>query len=161
MGILLTVCVLFILFMVWGAIATKKDEKLRAGFLIKLDESFNNRQITEAQYEDFKKRAQQKGIVIEPLTRHLQDVVVKNALAEKKKKELVNKYGEAVAVKILEGFHWIGMTKEMVLDLRGNPTKYESEQLKTKYKETLIYGTKSSGDYYVLEDGLVSKIVDR
>jgi hypothetical protein len=80
---------------------------------------------------------------------------------EERRNELVSRYGEEVTSRLLRQESWIGMSKEQLLDSRGKPTKIETEILKTKTKETVIYGNKSSGDYFVVENGLVSKIVDR
>ena len=80
---------------------------------------------------------------------------------EARQNELTSKYGKDVMVRLMRQESWIGMSKEQLVDSRGEPTKIETEILKTKTKETLIYGNKSSGDYFVVENGLVSKIVDR
>jgi hypothetical protein len=80
---------------------------------------------------------------------------------EARQNELTAKYGQDVMAKLMNHQTWIGMSKEQLLDSQGEPTKIETEILKTKTKETLIYGNKSSGDYFVVENGLVSKIVDR
>lgn len=76
---------------------------------------------------------------------------------------LKNKYGgdENTAFRLITHQYWIGMTEEQIIDSRGNPDKIEIEQLKTKTKKIFIYGTKNSGDYFVIENGVVVKIVDR
>jgi predicted RND superfamily exporter protein len=74
---------------------------------------------------------------------------------------MVNKYGEEIGWKLLKQEYWVGMTKEQLVDANGEPTQTETEVLKTKTKETLIYGNKSSGDYFVFENGIATKIVDR
>ena len=74
---------------------------------------------------------------------------------------IINKYGEEIGWKLLKQEYWVGMTKEQLVDANGEPTQTETEVLKTKTKETLIYGNKSSGDYFVFENGIATKIVDR
>ena len=70
---------------------------------------------------------------------------------------LVNKYGNDIGEKLYNKESWIGMTKEQVIDSYGTPTDIQIEVLKTKTKEILIYGNKSSGEVFTCEDGIVSK----
>lgn len=74
---------------------------------------------------------------------------------------LIEKYGKEEAEKIFNHQYWIGMTEEQVIDAKGQPTKIENEVLKTKTKKTLIYGTKSGGDVFVLVEGKVERFNDR
>jgi hypothetical protein len=76
-------------------------------------------------------------------------------------KNLETKYGVENAEKLFYHKYFIGMTEEQLIDAKGNPSKIEEEILKTKTKKTYIYGAKSSGDYFVFEDGKAVKIVDR
>jgi hypothetical protein len=75
--------------------------------------------------------------------------------------QIISKYGLEIGRKIINQNFWIGMTDEQLKDSTGEPDKIEREILKTKTKEIYIYGNKSSGDYFVLENNLVTKIVDR
>jgi len=74
---------------------------------------------------------------------------------------LLEKYGEDIGSRLVNHQYWVGMTEEQLLDCKGNPDKIEKQVLKTKTKLTYIYGNKSSGDYFVLENGEVVKFVDR
>ena len=74
---------------------------------------------------------------------------------------IINKYGLEIGKKIINQDFWIGMTDHQLKDSKGEPDKIEREILKTKTKEIYIYGNKSSGDYFVIENNLVTKIVDR
>ena len=76
-------------------------------------------------------------------------------------KNLETKYGLEIADKLFYKKYFIGMTEEQLIDAKGRPNKIEEEILKTKTKKTFIYGAKSSGDYFVFEDGKAVKIVDR
>ena len=76
-------------------------------------------------------------------------------------KYLINKYGYDVAEKLVKHQYFIGMTEEQLIDAKGRPSKIDTETLKTKTKSTYIYGNKASGDYFVFENGLAVKIVDR
>lgn len=74
---------------------------------------------------------------------------------------LISKYGNDIAQKLVNQEYWIGMTQQQLIDSKGEPDKIEKEVLKTKTKETFIYGNKSSGDYFVFENNIVTKFVDR
>jgi hypothetical protein len=74
---------------------------------------------------------------------------------------LISKYGHDVAQKLINQEYWIGMTQQQLIDSKGNPDKIEKEVLKTKTKKIFIYGNKSSGDYFVFENNIVTKFVDR
>jgi hypothetical protein len=76
-------------------------------------------------------------------------------------KYLINKYGYDVAEKLVKHEYFIGMTEEQLIDCKGKPNKIDTETLKTKTKATYIYGNKASGDYFVFENGIAIKIVDR
>jgi hypothetical protein len=78
-----------------------------------------------------------------------------------KLEKLVNQYGVDIGLKLANQQYWVGMGVDLLLASKGKPTKIEKEVLKTKVKETYIYGNKSSGDYFVVENGLVTKFVDR
>lgn len=79
----------------------------------------------------------------------------------KHEKTLLQKYGEDIGSRLINHKYWIGMTEEQLLDCRGEPDKIEKQVLQTKTKQTYTYGNKSSGDYFVLENGVVVKFVDR
>ncbi|MEJ0058024.1 MAG: hypothetical protein WDN75_21665 [Bacteroidota bacterium] len=55
-----------------------------------------------------------------------QALVAKQKL-ETRRNELVGKYGEEVTVRLLKQESWIGMSKEQLLDSRGEPTKIERD----------------------------------
>ncbi len=70
-------------------------------------------------------------------------------------------WGSDVAMKILNEEVWIKMNNEQLLSSRGKPTNVEKEQTVESTIETWIYGNKNTGNYFVLVDGEVTKIVDR
>jgi hypothetical protein len=74
---------------------------------------------------------------------------------------LIKKYGADKADKIFREDFFIGMTKEELTDSKGQPTKVEEDVMKTKTKETWIYGNKSSGDVFVFENELLVRFKDR
>lgn len=81
---------------------------------------------------------------------------------EEKKNSLIKKYGEEKGMKLFNEQYFLGMTKEELLDSKEyEPDKIETEVLKTKTKETWIYGNKSSGDVFVFENDILTKIKDR
>ncbi len=86
--------------------------------------------------------------------------LVKNA--KDKFARLSAKYGDETALKLVNAEYFIGMTREQLIDSKGSqPDSAEVQQLKTKSKETLVWGNKNSGDWFVLEEGVVVKITDR
>lgn len=74
---------------------------------------------------------------------------------------LIAKYGAEDAVRIMNHEYWIGMTEEHLRECKGGPHKIERDVLKTKTKTTWIYGNKTSGDYFVFEDGKLVRFKDR
>lgn len=84
------------------------------------------------------------------------------AAVEKRRLELINRYGDELGAKLFNEQFFIGMTKQQLLDSKGKqPDKIEKEELKTKTKETWIYGNKSSGDVFIFENELLTKYKDR
>ena len=63
--------------------------------------------------------------------------------------------------KMIAGSYWPGMTEEQLLLMRGEPDKIESEMLKTKVNKFYIYGTKSTGDVFVFNEGKLERFKDR
>ena len=63
--------------------------------------------------------------------------------------------------KMIAGNYWPGMTEEQLLLMRGEPDKIESEMLKTKVNKFYIYGTKSTGDVFVFNEGKLERFKDR
>lgn len=78
-----------------------------------------------------------------------------------KKLELSDKYGNEIADKLINNEYFIDMTIEMLIDIKGIPTKIEKEVLKTKTKEIYIYGNKSSGDVFIFVNGKLERFQDR
>lgn len=52
------------------------------------------------------------------------------------------------------------MTEEQLIDCKGEPTKIELDQLKTKTKRVFIYGNKISGDVFNFVDGVLERFKD-
>lgn len=76
-------------------------------------------------------------------------------------KYLIGKYGQDLASKIYGKQFFLGMTKDQLNDAQGRPDKIETAVLKTKTKETWIYGNKNSGDIFVFENELLVSFKDR
>lgn len=62
---------------------------------------------------------------------------------------------------VFNSMYFLGMTPDMLVKTKGEPTKVEIEEMKTKTKTTYIYGNKSSGDIFVFEKGLLTRFKDR
>ncbi|MEN9334110.1 MAG: hypothetical protein RLY35_1290 [Bacteroidota bacterium] len=63
--------------------------------------------------------------------------------------------------RMISGQYWHGMSEDQLLAMRGEPTKIESEMLKTKVNKFYIYGTKSAGDVFVFNEGKLERFKDR
>lgn len=75
---------------------------------------------------------------------------------------LTKKHGTSIGYKLYSHDYFIGMTKEQLYDCKGAPTKSEISAAASGTKETLIYGTsKQAGDWFVLQDDIVIKFVDK
>jgi hypothetical protein len=79
----------------------------------------------------------------------------------KRKLDLKKKYGVELADKIIGREYFLGMTEEHLVEMRGNPSKIETEVLKTKTKLIYIYGNKSSGDIFNFVNGQLERFKDR
>lgn len=81
---------------------------------------------------------------------------LRNERNEQRKKELIGKYGEENGVRVYNGQIFLGMTKQMCIDAKGNPQKIN--------KTTTIYGTSEQWVYYGLylyfENGILTTIQD-
>lgn len=81
---------------------------------------------------------------------------------KEREKMLIEKYGEEKAKTFIAGKVYIGMTMEEFMDsVNKEPTKIETEVLKTKTKVLLIYGYKSSGDVFVFVNDKLESFKDR
>jgi len=76
-------------------------------------------------------------------------------------KKYVSIWGNDIAKKIYNKEVWIKMNNEQLLSSRGKPTNIEKEQTIESTTETWIYGNKNTGNYFVLVEDVVTKIVDR
>ncbi len=97
------------------------------------------------------------------ITHELYSVNEYNKMAESllKKYFLIEKYGVDLGVSLFQEKYFIGMTEEQLIDSKGNPTKIETEKLKTKTKNIFIYGNKNSGDVFNFVDGKLERFKDR
>ncbi len=67
------------------------------------------------------------------------------------------RFSTPISERLFAQEHWIGMSEEMLLCSKGSPDETESTAIKTVY----IYGSKSNGDVFEIENNLVTKIIDR
>ena len=135
----------------------KKEKKEIEEARVKVEAAKNNNTIRMADYEKLINNLNTKAdwrLIID----HKIDEFRK---AKEKEERLITKYGNEIAEKILHQQFWVGMTPEQLIESKGTPDKIEKQILKTKTKELYIYGNKSSGDVFVIEEGEVVKITDR
>lgn len=73
---------------------------------------------------------------------------------------LEKKYGSKIAEKIMNGDVWIGMTKQMLKDSKGEPTRVGlTTETKSTYSVQYIYESKIFGTEYIyIENGKVIAI---
>lgn len=156
--IIIVSAILLILFIL--IIIVQGGKKLKLKFeenKAKLNELFNKKTINEVNFKllnDYLSKPNFNQIKFE---RYLNEAIE----IQKNIDGLISKYGEENAMKLVRNEYWIGMTKEQLIDAKGKPTKIEVEILKTKTKEIYIYGNKSSGDVFVFENEIMTKIIDR
>lgn len=141
--------IIFVLLLLFIINLNEKKKKARLLELKKLEESKSKQ---SEEYNNFSSIIAKEGT---------ESILGMLGLRNKNKEFLIQKYGEEIGGKLSNNDFWIGMTEEQLVDAKGNPSKIEKEVLKTKTKLTYIYGNKSSGDYFILEDSVVVKFVDR
>lgn len=138
-----------IVFSIIGSInKSRKNKRLLKEALKKIEDAFNKQEIAEQHKDYLIKKVNSNNLAyfrVDDEIQSMKELILKD-------KMLRNKYGNDIASKLLNHEYWVGMTKEQLLDCKGKPTKIETAALKTKTKETFIYGNKSSGDYFVLEN---------
>jgi hypothetical protein len=74
---------------------------------------------------------------------------------------LLTKYGTDIGNKLIKHEYFLGMSTEQLIDCKGEPTKIEKEELRTKVNEIYIYGNKSSGDVFTFVDNQLQRFKDR
>jgi hypothetical protein len=75
---------------------------------------------------------------------------------ERRKKDLINKYGTEIATKILAGKIWLGMTSEMAKESWGSPDKNNRTVGTWGVHEQWIYGD----TYVYFENGILTSWQD-
>ena len=90
------------------------------------------------------------------------DIFEGTARAEQKRRNIIiAKYDGPTAQKLLARHVELGMSREQVIDALGETSKTERTLVKGGERETLIYGSKTSGSYFHIVDGIVTKAVNR
>src|SRR6202035_4579197 len=67
-------------------------------------------------------------------------ITLKVVSAIRRKRRLVDKYGEEIATLIIARKLWQGMTEEQLTDSWGNPADVGREIIRSKIKQTWKYG---------------------
>lgn len=125
--------------------------------LFQLEKTNTEGFIHENDYVSLKELLEKDAIKFTDFDQRLAKIIETN----KRWKYLLSQYGAEIADKIFSNNPWVGMTYDQLIDMKGQPTRVDKEELKTKTKYTLIYGNKNSGDYFVVENNIVVKVVDR
>lgn len=93
---------------------------------------------------------------------HHFDILINAKLLEERYANLIKKYGQEKADKLFREKFEIGWTKDDILESKQRrPDHIETEVLKTKTKETWVYGNKSSGDVFVFVNDILERFKDR
>lgn len=77
---------------------------------------------------------------------------------------LVKKYGNEIALNIMESKVWIGMTKAQILESKGKPHDSDKEEMKSKVRENYYYystADKKKYHTYTIENDELVKIVEK
>ena len=83
---------------------------------------------------------------------------------KKRKDELIAKYGEDEANRMLNGEIWMGMTAEQVLETIGKPDMVDQKQMAKCSREVLKWresGKRRIAYQITCDDGIVTGISDR
>lgn len=75
------------------------------------------------------------------------------------RKKYIEYFGEKNGIKYFENGFELGLNKQDILYVLGQPKDYKKETLKTKVKETLYYSYTKSDNFYVFDDEVLVKIV--
>jgi hypothetical protein len=151
-GLIILLCLLIGIILVVVSVNGKKNkEKLETERKTNLLNEFDS---LKDQIKD------SEGLRKELITKSA-DEFEKNMNNIKRQLYLFNKYGQEEGMKMYKGEYWIGMTEEQIIDAKGQPTKVETEVLKTKTKRILIYGNKNSGDVFSFVNGTLEHFKDR
>lgn len=83
----------------------------------------------------------------------------KEIIDKEKLKKLSKKYGDPVAKRLVNNEVWIGMSRQMLIDSRGEPTKIGlTTETQYTYSTQYIYNSYWGTDYIYLENGKVVAI---
>ncbi|WP_430816160.1 hypothetical protein [Carboxylicivirga sp. RSCT41] len=133
---------------------------LRAGF-ITIDE-YIEKEVNKAKIQELK-REQEKQALEARKKREEEKAIAEAKRREKqrqaleqRKKDIVAKYGLINGEKVLDGYVWIGMTKEMLIDSKGNPDDINRSVGSWGVHEQWVYHS----IYVYLEDGVVTSYQD-
>lgn len=118
--------------------------------------------------EEISSKAKSEGIVFdldwsgEIQNFHLENVL--NKITEKFNTimRLRKKYQGEMLDKMVDGDIWLGMTKENLIDIKGQPSQIEKSENSKTITEVLIYGnSKRSGDVFTFKNDNLSEFKDR
>ncbi len=135
--------------------AERRNEKDIEHFIVELKNLYSKGAILEEHWIEIRDAVASIGLS------YANQALVSAKEVKKKYDRIISKYGRDKGTQIFDKQFFLGMTKEELIDSTGEPTKIEQEVMKTKTKETWIYGNKSSGDVFVFENELLARFKDR
>lgn len=80
--------------------------------------------------------------------------------SNEKFKELVKKYGESDAYRIYNKSYWIGMKKEILIEMLGSPIVTNRTNYRNSIQEQLIYEKNDKRIYFYIENGILTSYQD-
>jgi hypothetical protein len=92
---------------------------------------------------------------------YAKDIYSRLINAADRREEWLKSYSKEDVENMISGNYWQGMSERQLVLMRGEPDKIESELLKTKVNKFYIYGSKSTGDVFVFNDGKLDRFKDR
>jgi hypothetical protein len=137
----------------------KEDEK----------EYSEERSIILAEINSVREQANLSGIVkfTTDFSGDIENYQLRNTLNSMKAKlntvtRLSKKYEGELLDKMIDGIPWLGMTKDNLIDMKGQPTQIERDENSRTITDVLIYGTsKRSGDVFTFKNGFLTEFKDR
>jgi hypothetical protein len=113
--------------------------------IIKKDQDYESEKLQQEKHQALKNDQQKK-----------EQALKNEQQAKQRKQNLINKYGQVNAEKILAGKIWIGMTKEMAIESWGKPEDINRTVTSYSVSEQWVYGER----YLYFDDGILTSWQD-
>jgi len=129
---------------------------------------FQGRNLLLSKIKEAIERAKAEGITFDfNIEENTHNYYLENILSEIVNKldrvtRFRKKYEGDLLDKMIEGKIWLGMTKENLIDIKGNPSQIENSENSRTLTEILIYGySKRTGDVFTFKNNILVEFKDR